>query len=118
MKKSLECKDTAIFNKGLQILTINCNSCHAIGPRKAFAVFEAQGIDLLIAAKRLRPGFYHRWMLDPMRIEPATKMPKYTDPQGMSQLTDALGGDGSRQFEAIRHYLLFTAWPQIPDPNE
>jgi hypothetical protein len=30
MKKSLEKKDTAIFNKVFQTLTINCNSCHAM----------------------------------------------------------------------------------------
>ena len=29
MKKSLESKDTAIFNKNFQKMTINCNSCHA-----------------------------------------------------------------------------------------
>jgi len=30
MKKSLESKDTAIFNHGFQMLTINCNACHAM----------------------------------------------------------------------------------------
>lgn len=30
MKKSLESKDTVIFNKKFQTLTINCNSCHAM----------------------------------------------------------------------------------------
>src|SRR3989344_5603902 len=29
MKKSLEKKDTEIFNKNFQTMTINCNSCHA-----------------------------------------------------------------------------------------
>lgn len=30
MKKSLESKDTVIFNKEYKTLTINCNSCHAM----------------------------------------------------------------------------------------
>ncbi|ASS49485.1 MAG: hypothetical protein A3D31_02795 [Candidatus Fluviicola riflensis] len=30
MKKSLEKKDTEIFNKNFQTMTINCNSCHAM----------------------------------------------------------------------------------------
>ena len=30
MKKSIESKDTMIFNKNFQTMTINCNSCHAI----------------------------------------------------------------------------------------
>lgn len=30
MKKSIDSKDTAIFNKGFQTFRINCNSCHAM----------------------------------------------------------------------------------------
>lgn len=30
MEKSVQSKDIAIFNKGFQALTINCNSCHAM----------------------------------------------------------------------------------------
>ncbi|MFV8375663.1 hypothetical protein [Flavobacterium sp. LB1P62] len=30
MKKSVESKGTAVFNKGLQTMTINCNSGHAM----------------------------------------------------------------------------------------
>ncbi len=30
MKKSVQSKDTVIFNKGFQTLTISCNSCHAM----------------------------------------------------------------------------------------
>ena len=30
MKKSVAGKDTVIFNKDFQTLTINCNSCHAM----------------------------------------------------------------------------------------
>lgn len=30
MQKSIQSKDTVIFNKGFQTLTINCNSCHAM----------------------------------------------------------------------------------------
>lgn len=30
MQKSIQSKDTIIFNKGFQTLTINCNSCHAM----------------------------------------------------------------------------------------
>lgn len=30
MQKSIQSKDTVIFNKGFQTLTVNCNSCHAM----------------------------------------------------------------------------------------
>lgn len=38
MKKSLESKDTSVFNKNLQTLTINCNSCHAMEKVPFFTV--------------------------------------------------------------------------------
>lgn len=38
MKKSIESKDTLIFNKGFQTLTINCNRCHAMEKVPFFAV--------------------------------------------------------------------------------
>lgn len=30
MKKSVQSKDTAVFNQGFKTLTINCNSCHTM----------------------------------------------------------------------------------------
>lgn len=38
MQKSVESKDTVIFNKGFQTLTINCNSCHAMEKVPFFTV--------------------------------------------------------------------------------
>lgn len=38
MKKSLEKKDTEIFNKNFQTMTINCNSCHAMEKVPFFSV--------------------------------------------------------------------------------
>lgn len=38
MKKSAKSKDTAIFNKGFQTLTINCNSCHAMEKVSFFTI--------------------------------------------------------------------------------
>jgi hypothetical protein len=38
MKKSLENKDTKIFNKNFQTMTINCNSCHAMEKVPFFSV--------------------------------------------------------------------------------
>lgn len=38
MKKSIQSRDTALFNKGFQVLTINCNSCHAMEKVSFFTV--------------------------------------------------------------------------------
>lgn len=106
----LEKPDAKLAEVGAKLVTkqygFGCVDCHAVGPQKAQAVFEAEGINFARAAERLRPGYYQRWMLNPPRVEPGTKMPRYADGQGNTPLADVLGGDAKQQFEAIRHYLL------------
>ena len=83
----------------------NCITCHAVGEKEATAVFEAPAINFAQSAERLRKGYFHRWTLAPTRIDPDTKMPKYADPEGVTQLTDPYDGKGPEQFEAIREYI-------------
>ena len=83
----------------------NCLQCHAIGERAATAVFEAPGPNLATAAERLRPEYYHRWLLAPLRIDPETKMPRFADDDGKTPLTDFFGGKASEQYDAIWQYL-------------
>ena len=83
----------------------NCITCHAVGEKEATAVFEAPAINFAQTAERLRKGYFHRWALAPTRIDPDTKMPKYADPEGVTQLSDPYEGKGPTQFEAIRQYI-------------
>jgi mono/diheme cytochrome c family protein len=83
----------------------NCITCHAVGEKEATAVFEAPAINFAESAERLRKGYFHRWVLAPTRIDPDTKMPKYADPEGVTQLSDPYEGKGPTQFEAIRQYI-------------
>jgi mono/diheme cytochrome c family protein len=83
----------------------NCITCHAVGEQEATAVFEAPAINFAESAQRLRKGFYHRWVLAPTRIDPDTKMPKYADPEGVTQLAEPYDGKGPAQFEAIWEYI-------------
>jgi mono/diheme cytochrome c family protein len=83
----------------------NCITCHAVGETEATAVFEAPAINFAQSAERLRKGYYHRWVLAPTRIDPDTKMPKYADPEGVTQLTDPYDGKGPAQFDAIWQYI-------------
>ncbi|MCC6670636.1 MAG: c-type cytochrome [Planctomycetes bacterium] len=82
-----------------------CVTCHGIGTSEATQVFEAPGIHFRIAARRLRSEYYRRWLFDPLRIDPATRMPKFADEQGRTAIVDVLGGDAARQFAAIWHHL-------------
>ncbi len=81
-----------------------CTLCHAIGSEKATAVFEVEGINLDQSQKRLRYEFFHRWLDDPTRVTPGTKMPKYTT-DGKSPLTQHFDGDARKQFDALWEYL-------------
>lgn len=81
-----------------------CTTCHGVGPAKATAAFEVEGINFHLVPERLREGYYHRWMDDPPLISPGTKMPKYAE-GNVSPRADILGGDAAKQYEAIWHYL-------------
>lgn len=82
-----------------------CNACHSISNTKAVAVFEVEGLNFMYAKERLRREFFMRWLLDPQRITPMTKMPKYADDEGFTPFAEILGGDANKQFDAIWHYL-------------
>ena len=83
----------------------NCRQCHGLGDRAATAVFEAPGPNLDLTRIRIRPHYYHRWLLFPQRIDPDTKMPRFADDTGKTALTDLFGGKASEQYDAIWQYL-------------
>lgn len=82
-----------------------CVQCHAVGDNKAEQVFEREGIELFTARKRLRHEYYSRWLLDPPRIDPESRMPRYANDSGKTAFTEILGGDAVQQFEAIWQFL-------------
>jgi len=96
----------AIHGERLLAMTkgFGCVQCHALGDQPPVQVFERQGIELLTARRRLRHEYYTRWLLDPTRLDPDSRMPKFA-PNGRTAFTDVLGGDGAQQFEAIWQYL-------------
>ena len=81
-----------------------CFSCHAIGSLKPAQVFDAQGINLAEVGDRLLPEYFRRWMSNPLRVDPQTKMPAYFN-QGQSALFEILDGDAEQQIEALHHYI-------------
>jgi len=83
----------------------SCVQCHAVADEPPFAAFEAPAINFKFASDRLLHDYYRRWMHDPLRIDPNTKMPRFDDAEGKTALP-VFGGDAARQFEAIWNYLL------------
>ncbi|MBI1374630.1 MAG: c-type cytochrome [Phycisphaera sp.] len=82
-----------------------CITCHSINKMEAIARFEVGGPNLMYVTERLRHDYFLRWMLNPPRVDPTTKMPKYADDSGRTALSDTLDGDAAQQFEAIWQYL-------------
>jgi mono/diheme cytochrome c family protein len=82
----------------------SCIACHAVGKLGATQVFESAGINFAYTSERLLPSYFHRWVLNPLRIDPQTKMPVYFD-QGKSPLTDKYDGDADKQINALWQYI-------------
>jgi hypothetical protein len=53
----------------------------------------------------MRHDFYTRWVRNPQRYEPGTRMPQYADLEGKTSFRDVFEGDAVKQFEAIWQYL-------------
>jgi hypothetical protein len=91
-----------------------CISCHAVGQMGATQVFESAGINFAYSAVRLQKEYYHRWVRNPLLIDPLTKMPVFFDEEGKSPLTDFYDGDGEKQRDAIWQY--FRLGDKMPPP--
>lgn len=83
----------------------SCISCHSVGAIKATQVFESEGVNFAYPAARLQRAYYERWMRNPLRIEPQTKMPVYFQEDGSSPLPDVLGGDTVKQLDAFWQFF-------------
>ncbi len=82
-----------------------CVTCHDISAAKAVAPFEAPAPNFAHIKGRIRPEYFQRWMRNPVRVWPGTKMPKFANDEGLTPLTDILDGNAEKQFEAIWNYL-------------
>ena len=80
----------------------DCFSCHQQGDKKPEGPPEGWAPDLSLAKRRLRPVWIAKWLKDPQKIQPGTKMPSYY-PGGPD---DVLGGKEDRQIQAITDYLM------------
>jgi cytochrome c553 len=91
-----------------------CTACHAVGATPALAPFGAPGINFALVPSRLRDEYYRRWLDNPLRIEPRTKMPKFTSEPGRSLQTGLLEGDAHAQWDALLAFLRTIAETEGP----
>jgi mono/diheme cytochrome c family protein len=81
--------------------SLSCFKCHTFNGQKAEGV---QGIDMTILTKRLQRDWFQRYLLDPQKVRPGTRMPA-SWPDGATFYKDLLGGDTLAQIESIWVYL-------------
>jgi cbb3-type cytochrome oxidase cytochrome c subunit len=63
--------------------------------------------DLALARQRLNPNWIIKWLQDPQKVQPGTKMPSFY-PGGPDNI---LGGKDDKQIEALRDYLMTLGRP-------
>ncbi|HZD41120.1 MAG TPA: c-type cytochrome, partial [Terriglobales bacterium] len=80
----------------------NCFSCHQQGEKKPEGPVDGWAPDLTLARQRLKPNWIIKWLKDPQKVQPGTKMPSFY-PGGPD---DILGGKEDLQIEALRDYLM------------
>ncbi len=93
----------------------SCISCHGIGKAGATQVFESAGINLATSYERLQHDYFTRWMLNPLLVDPTSKMPVFFDEEAGSPLFEIHDGDGGKQVEALWQYVRAGDAMKIPD---
>lgn len=93
---------------------LGCISCHDIG---GIANTGTRGPDLATTNQRVRYEWFERWLSQPLRMAPGTRMPQaFID--GQSTLKTVLDGDPHGQAEAMWAYLSLGQGLPLPDGLE
>ena len=93
-------------NKGL-----SCAQCHTFGNQRATGI---QAINMLTMTERLRPEWFRRYMLEPTKYRPGTRMPA-SFPDGTSVLKSVYDGHADHQIAALWKYLSQGTQAAIPE---
>src|SRR5262249_22080142 len=87
-----------------------CFSCHDLGNQPNTGT---RGPDLASSNQRVRYEWYRRWLEQPQRMQPGTKMPTVFF-GGKSPLERVLGGSADSQAEAMWGFLSLGAKMPLP----
>lgn len=94
---------------------LSCFSCHVHGSQNPEGSPDGWAPDLAMAAHRLYPDWIIKWLQDPQKLMPGTKMPTfYADPNTTDGPPDILDGNDDEQIRALRDYVISLGLPQAP----
>jgi mono/diheme cytochrome c family protein len=88
-----------------------CVSCHDLGGTPGSST---RGPDLALLTRRIRYDWFRRWLEQPQRMQPGTRMPAVFS-GGKSLLEKVLDGTADSQAEALWAYL--SLGPTLPRPE-
>jgi len=80
---------------------LGCIKCHTFGGHQTPGI---RGLDLQTMTRRVREDWFHRYMVDPPRYRPGTRMPT-AFPDGKATVRDVYEGDPSKQLAALWSWL-------------
>jgi mono/diheme cytochrome c family protein len=94
---------------------LSCFSCHIHGSQNPEGPPDGWAPNLAMAATRLYPDWIVKWIHDPQKLLPGTKMPSfYADPDNPDGPPDILGGNDDEQIVALRDYVISLGLPEMP----
>jgi len=86
----------------------DCMQCHVVGDKVPRSTQDAWAPDLMVAKTKIRPEWLIRWIKDPQKVVPGTKMPTFFDPEDFenSGPPDIFDGDENKQIIILRNFLM------------
>ena len=90
---------------------LGCIACHNFADHHALGV---PAIDMTLMNERLKPSWFHRYLIDPQALRPGTRMPSFW-PDNKASNREVLGGDTDKQIAALRLYLSRAKEAELPD---
>jgi len=84
-----------------------CVKCHVVSGKLPNQEPANMAPDLAKVPSRLRADWIDRWLTEPTKIQPGTRMPtNFPEDPSENAFPEILGGDQKKQIEAVRSYLL------------
>ena len=104
----------SLFRAGHELSGTGCVECHYYRGESLPGVV---GLDLAGITSRVRPEWFHDFVLDPGSLKSRTRMPTFF-PDGKSNRPDLLDGDVEKQVASLWFYLKDLANQPLPEKIE
>jgi mono/diheme cytochrome c family protein len=114
--------DPTLVKAGAQLASddyLQCFSCHVHGTQMPQGQPDSWAPNLAMASQRLYPAWILKWIHDPQKLLPGTRMPTFFTPGTTGNgPPDILGGDDEQQMHALRDYVLSLGLPEPAAPTQ